>query len=269
MFVPVLVVAAVLGIGGAALVPNWRPWNWSVFQPKVPTAALTQAQAALVLAQKQAADREANLAAAKAREHADLVQQLGYADEMAWGASVALSKAPPSPEVALANGLVTRAHTSLRDAIGDLPAARQAEITAIVDGALSAKQAEVDAARAALAARDADLAKAAAERDQVQKQIPALQASLATANATVAATQATVTVKTAEVVTYAQKVAAKEEEEGSLTAQLGSLLRIAAFVAVLYILIHVVLPSLAQEFPALGWLTTLNKITKSVTSAHT
>ena len=269
VIIPALVWVAVLGIGGAALVPNWRPWNWSVFQPAVPAAALSKAQADLAKAQQDAAAREADLKAAEARERKSLLDQLGYAHEMASGAAIALGRAPQSPEVTLAAGLLGRVDVSLTAAIGDLPAGQQAEIRAIVDGALSAKQAEIDKAKADLAARDADLARVTTEREQVKQQIPVLQASLDTANAKVSASQAVVTAKTAEVVTYAEKVAAKEKEAGSLSAQLGSLLRIAALVAVLYLIVHVALPSLAQEFPALGWLTTLNRVTKSVTSAHT
>ena len=268
-FAPVVVLIVCAAIGGAALVPNWRPWNWAIFQPKVPVAALTQAQADLAKAQKEAAAREADLLAAQAKERAGLVDQVGYAHQMAAGASAALKKAPPSPEVILASGLLDRVNSSLSAAIGDLPPQRQAEILAIVDGALSAKQAEIDAAKASLASRDADLARVTTEREQVKAQIPALQLSLSTAQAQVASKQADVAVQTAKVVTFAEKLQATEKEAGSLSAQVGSLFRIAILVGLIYLLIHVVLPSLAQEFPALGWLTTLNKVTKSVTSAHT
>jgi hypothetical protein len=268
-FAPIVVILMCSVIGGAALVPNWRPWNWSVFQPKVPVAALTQAQAEFAKAQKEAAAREADLLAAQAKERAGLVDQVGYAHQMAHGASIALKSAPQSPEVTLASGLLERVDSSLTAAIGDLPAERQAEIRAIVEGALSAKQAEVDAAKAKLAARDADLARVTTEREQVKAQIPVLENSLATAQAKVVATQADVTVKTQEVVTFAQKVAEKEKEAGSLTAQIGSLIRIALFVGLVYLVIHFVLPSLAQEYPSANWLTNLNRITKSVTSAHT
>ena len=267
-FAPVILVVA-LGVAGAcALVPNWRPWNWSVFQKKVPVAALTAAQADLARSQKEAAAREADLRAAAEKERAGLIDQVGYAHEMASGASIALARAPVAPEVTLAAGLIGRVNASLTQAIGDLPPARQAEIAAIVDGALSAKQQEVDAAKAVLAARDAQLAMVTAEREQVQKQLPVLQAAVETANAKVAASQATVSAKTQEVVTFAQKVAAKEREAGSLSAQIHSLFRIVIFLGILYVIVHIVLPSLAQEFPGIGWLTTLNRVTKSATSAH-
>ncbi len=56
-------------------------------------------------------------------------------------------------------------------AIGTLPPDKQAEILHIVDGALSTVQAERDAARRALEAKDEELKVVSRERDEIKKEL--------------------------------------------------------------------------------------------------
>lgn len=60
----------------------------------------------------------------------------------------------------------------------------------------------------------------------------------------------------------------KEARANSLDAWAGNLVRSLIWVGVAYLVIHWVLPSLAQEFPGVRLLQVANKAVKSVTSAH-
>ena len=156
----------------------------------------------------------------------------------------------------------------LRNAIGDLPADRQAEIVAIVNGALSAKQAEVDAAKAALAVRDHDLEVETKAKQEALAQIPALEAQVKAKDAAVQATQAVVTAKTQEVVAYANKAAEQEKQNGSLSALLNKLMWVAGGVALLYLFVHVWLPIVSQSYPQNKLLQTLSAAAVNLTTAH-
>lgn len=248
--------------------PNLRPWNWPMFQPKPPTAALASAQADLEKARAEAAAAQAALAAAQQAELERKDAQLRYAQQMAAGATESLTRATPEPAVQLALSLLDRTNHGLAAAIGDLPSAQQAEILRVVAESLSGLSADLAKANATLAARDRELAIATTERADLRAQLPALQNKLAEKETIAATATATVAKKTQEVVAYAEQVAAKEREAGSLTAQVNSLGRILLIVALGYLFVHFVLPSLAQEFPGSRVLSYVNKAAKSIASAH-
>lgn len=264
--IPVIVLYVLGGLALTQLVPNWRlP---ALFARKPPMVELAKAEAALATARADATAAEAKLKAALLAEQAKTADQLRYSQQMTSGARLAVAKAPVSAEVTLAAGLLDRAVKGLSAAIGDLPADRQAEIAQIVNDALSAKQAEVDAARAQLAIRDRDLATATSAKTALEAQIPVFQAEAKTASDKAEAAQGVVATKTAEVVAYATKAAEKEQEAGSVGALLHKFVIVAAVLAVLYILIHFVLPNLAQEQGACGFVKWLNAKTKSIASSH-
>lgn len=264
--VPVIVLYILGALALTQLVPNWRIGN--LFAPKSPTADLAKAQGALEKANADADAATAKLEAAKLADAQAKISLLQGSQQYVTGAASALAKAPVSPEVSLASDLLDRASLGLQHALGDLPADRKAQILAIVEGALSAKQAEVDAANDALAARDKELELVTAEKKTLETQLPLLQQQAATFDAKAQAAQTLVTAKTAEVVAYADKAAAKEQEAGSLCALLGKVAwGVGLLVAGLF-LVNFMLPCLAQEFPGIGWLVALNKTTKSITSAH-
>ena len=261
--IPVAVLWVIGLLGASQLVPNWRISH--LFAKGPPTIELSKAEAALATAKADAAKAQTELLAAQAKERAQTVEQVRYSQQMIAGVPAALKRAPVSPEVSLASQLAERASKGLSAAIGDLPADKQAEITAIVEDALSAKQAEVDQAKAALAAKDAELTATTAAKAQVEAQIPVLTAKAATATEKADAAQTVVAAKTAEVVAYADKAAAELHENGTLRATIwywGIRLAIA------YAVIFWVVPSLAQEFPALKPLVWLNQTLKSITTAH-
>jgi len=256
-------------LGGLALtqaVPDWGVTHWFAKGP--PTIELSKAETALATAKSDAAKAQADLLAAQAKERAATVDQVRYSQQMVAGIPVALKRLPASPEVQLAAQLAERAQKGLSAAIGDLPADRQAEIMAIVDGALSAKQAEVDAAKAALAAKDAQLVKVTAAKVEVEAQIPVLTSKATVAAAKADAAQTLVTAKTAEVVAFADKAAAELQENGSLRATIEKYLFRAGIAVLLYLLIHGCLPALAQEFPQSNFISKLYRWTTSLTSAH-
>ena len=266
------VIQAVWLLAGAvvlifALVPSWHLPSFLVKKPE--TKQLTQAQVDLASANKRLADAQAKLDAAQAQQAQKTHDQTAYAQQMIAGVPVALAHAPQLPEVVLASQLAQRAQNGLAAAIGDLPADKQAEITAIVGQALSAKQAEVDAANKALASKDAELASETTAKKALEASISPLQASVVAANAQVGVKTALVDQKTAEVVAYANQAAAEKEKAGSLSIYASNLFRIILICGILYLIIHVVLPCVAAEFPGATWLTSIYRFWTSLTSAHT
>lgn len=203
--------------GGAVLsqtVPNWRVWH--LWGAKPPTAALIQAQTDLEKAKAEAKIANDSLNAARDAETARKASQLSYGSQMAYGASKALESAPVSPQTALAVSLLNRSNAALTSALGSLPQDKANEIMQIVSQSLSGAADQLSQANATLAIRDKELAVATAERSALQNQIPALQTALETKSKAVEAQSAVVAEKTASVVTYAEKLAAKEKENGGL-----------------------------------------------------
>lgn len=260
-----LLVAAVAAV--VALVPSWHlP---AFLQKKPPTHQLSQAEQDLAASKVALAQAQAKLDAAKASEAAKTRDQLLYSQQVVHGVPVALAKAPQSPEVVLASQLAQRAEVGLAAALGDLPADKQAEIEKIVGEALSAKQAEVDAANKALAAKDAELAATTASKKALEATIPPLQQAVAVQTAQVGVKDALVQQKTAEVASWADKKAESDAKAGSLGTYANNLFRILLIIGIIYLVIHVVLPCVAAEFPGANWLTSIYRFATSLTSAHT
>ena len=248
-------------LGAAALLlmpPNWRPTNWAVFQKKPPTQQLGIAQADLDKAKAEAEAAQRALQAMQEAEKARTAEQLRYAQQMAAGAAESLASVPPAanvPQVQLAAALIGRTNTGLEAALGKLPPALQVEISRIVAQSLSQVQAELDAARAALAVRDRELAVAVEAKQAIAAQIPKLQAEVKAKDETLAVHVAKVAEKTSAVVQFAEKAALKEREAGSLRSQLSSLGCIAVGLAVLYVGLTIILPGFIKYLDG-GWLKT-------------
>ena len=264
--IPVVVLYLLGALAASQCVPNFRLTH--LFAKGPPTIELSKAETALATAKADAAKAQADLLAAQAKERAATVEQVRYSQEMIGGIPAALKRAPASPEVQLAAQLAERAQKGLSAAIGDLPADRQAEIMAIVEGALSAKQAEVDAANAKLAAKDAELQQTTAAKQAVEAQIPVLTAKATTAAAKADAAQTLVTAKTAEVVQYADKAAAELQENGSLRATIEKYGTRALIALAAYFLLHYFIPILAQSYPGSKGLSWLANAIKNSTTAH-
>lgn len=266
------IIPAIYLVAGAValVVALWPSWHLPAFLQKKPqTAQLTQAQTDLAAAKIALAKAEADLAVAQAKEKEAKDAQLAYSQQMAAGVVSSLAKAPISPEVTLAKGFADRAVNGMTLALGKLPADQQAEITLLVQQALSSKQAEVDAANEALKAKDTRLAQETTARKAAEASIPPLKASVEAANAQVGAKTALVTEKTAEVSQWASAKAESDAKAGSLGTYAENLWRILLIVAIGYIVIHIVFPSLAAEFPAATWLSGIYRFFTSLTSAHT
>jgi hypothetical protein len=261
------IVLVVLGLLGATqLVPNWRVTN--LFSKGPATKELRAAQEAAAKANAEAVAAKANYEAALLKQQQKTAEQAQYSQQMVHGIPIALARAPQTPEVVFASGLARRASKGLSEAIGELPASQQSEIAFLVDQALSAKQAEVDAANAALALKDKELAVTTAEKKQIEAKLPELEKKVVATEAKVVATEGVVVAKTNEVAVYADKAAEKEKEAGSLGTLVHKLFWVIGVLALLYVFVHFVLPSLAQEFPAAQKLVTFNKAVKSIVSSH-
>lgn len=218
---------------------------------KPPTAALEQATA-------KAHEAEQALAAAQHQEQARKDALVQSAQQMVDGAQRANDRAPDSPEKHLTASLLSRADLSLALAIGELPRDKQVEIAGIVDGMLSKVEAERAEALRKLEAKDVEVQQIAKERDRIKAEIPRLEDAKAKAETTAQAKQA-------EVIRYADAAKAEQERASSFEAQVWHWLKIGAG---LYLLVHFVLPSVAQQYPQIGFLKHANDTIKSLTSAH-
>lgn len=217
------VVLVVVGLAAATqLVPNWRISNLWAKPP--PTKELVAAEAAAVQARAEATAARSELQRIQEAARVKQAEQTSYAQEMIAGVPIALKNEPQTTGVRLATNLAQRASSGLAAAIGDLSAAKQAEITHIVEQALSGKQAEIDAANRALATKDAELRVATMARTELEARVPALQQAKEAAEARVEVTAATAAAKAAEVAKIANELFAEKKEKGSLGAlvtQLG------------------------------------------------
>lgn len=210
---------ALIALGVGVFGGTWKPFE--VFRPKPPTAELTRLQGQLDAAQQAAEQAKKDREAAVAAERAKLEQEIRAAQVDNAGTVAALGRVPPphrTAEVKLAGAMAQRVTLKLAAAIGELPREQQAAMIALIDQALSDKQAEVDEANRKLAAADAAFALLARERDAVKAQIPVLEARAVKAAETVKQVEAKVAEKTEEVKVFAAKADAKAREHGSLGA---------------------------------------------------
>jgi len=234
-------------------------------QKKPATAQLDAAQLRLDEALKAKSEAEAKLAAIVAAEAAAKESQSRYSQQMVEGADLALATVVDrTPAINAAAGFVGRARVGLGAALGPLPKDKQVEIQAIFDGLI----AERDEARKALEDKDAELRIVTKERASLVAQKSELEKKVVTASAAVEVQEATVKAKVAEVENWAKAKAAADAEAGSLKGYLDWAIKGFALLAALYVAVHFVLPSLAQEFPAVRALNVANAAIKSVFSAH-
>lgn len=237
-----------VGIGTGIFGARWKPFAF--LYPKPPTEQLTAAQAAQAKAQADAAQARADAASAHAQERQKLESQVQWSQQMASGAENALSRVPDAsktPETTLAHDLILRANLGLAAAIGKLPADQQAEILQIVEEALSSLQAERDAAQAALAKKDAELAQVTKDRTAIQAKIPVLEQQVQATARAEAQAQATVTAKTNEVKDWAAKKAASDARAGSLSGALDSLWHYVLWIAGAWAFLAFVLPGIIKH----------------------
>ena len=157
----------------------------------------------------------------------------------------------------------------LAAAIGDLPADKQAEITTIVQEALSQSAAQVADAQAKLAAKDVELKTATAARGDAEAKATQLATTVQLTSAAQSAAEAALTAKTDEVKTWAAAKAASDANGDFLGNYVHRLLMLGVLIGVIYLFVHFILPSLAAQFPAVRSLTTIYNFVTSIFSAHT
>lgn len=263
----VTLIIVILGLLGATqLVPNFRPSNW--FKKGPPTAELVAAQKKLDDADSRAKAAQLQLDKIVAENSAKKDTQIGYSQQMVAGAIESNSHAPESTEKAITDAFLQRADIGLSSAIKPLDPALKAEVISIVAQLRSGDQEKIKAANAMLVEKDKQLQQAATDRVKLEadaRTVTAEKVSIAKERdglkEVVAATQT-------QVVAYADTAHEKEKEAGSLGALVHKLVWVVGVIVAIVIFANWILPSLAQEFPGIGWLVALNKTTKSVTSAH-
>lgn len=212
-----------LGFGGGVAAGRWHPLAW--LAPKAPVVALAAAQADRDALKKQLADSEARAKADAVALAAKTDAQLAGVQQMAAGAHLAHARVPLAHQVAeerLADSFVTRVQIRLVSIRGAMSAEDEAEIEQIVAGALSAKQAEVDAANAKLAVKDADFTRVTQEKAAVLADKAKVDATVAVQEATLKAKDAAVDTLTGQISDWAVKKEAADAKAGSLFGALTS-----------------------------------------------
>lgn len=263
--VPLVVV---VWVAGAALC-GWAGIHFNLFAPKQPDiVGLTADQQKLADAQAAAATAQAQLDAAKAAAASQQLSQVRNAQQMVAGASAAVTRAPVGPETALAGSLLTRANAGLSAAIGDLPADQQAQILTIVNEALSKSADQVAAAQGALAAKDVELKTATAARADAETKATALAATVQVTQAAQGAAETALTAKTNEVKTWAQAKADSDAKGSLLGNEVDSLVKWLLLIGAIYLFVHFILPSVAQQFPQVRLLVGIYNFITSIFSAH-
>lgn len=273
-----VVVAAAAIVGGGFTLPAFLQKKPPVVKLEQTQADLAAAKAAQLAAEAARDKAQADLAKVRDEDQRKKGEQLGFAYQMAVGAGEAIGRIPvdhKTPASQLAGELIARSTVGLAAALGELPADKRIEIVRIVDQALSAKQAEIDAARAALARKDAELSFTIQERERLASEVPRLAAEVTHRElevkrkaAEVAEKDIAVTRLAEEVKRYATEAAAERARAGGLDAYAGTIMRGLMLLAGLYVLANWILPSLAAEFPACRALSVINKTVKSITSSH-
>lgn len=269
-YATVVIYAIIAVVAAVALMPSWHLPAFLVKKPA--TQQLSADQKQLAITESKLSEAQAELAKAKASSEQKKQDQLVYSQKMGSAAAEALSRVPAvhrTPEVILAEGFVTRANNGLDAAIGRLPVDQQAEMKNLVAQALSAKQAEIDAANKTIADMDHQLATETAARKDLASKIPVLESAVTTKQAEVDVKKAEVDKDTAQVAEYADKKDAAELKAGSLEAYAGNLMHYIVIGVILYLLIHFILPCLTAEFPGFSFLGTVYRGLTSVVSAHT
>jgi predicted nucleic acid-binding Zn-ribbon protein len=244
-----LIVGACAGLVVGVMGSGWKPFQW--LKPKPPTEQLSKLQAELDAAKAQAEAARVAKEAGEAAERAKQTEQIRYSQMMNIGAEDALTRvADKTAEVQLASDLVRRANFGLALAIGRLPVQQQAEIVRIVEGALSSVQAERDAAKAALAAKDVDLRAITAERDAIQRELPKLAAKAKELEAKVQAKDSEVVAKVEQLKGWAKIKDAAERQAGGLSAQIDHLWRMIVWIVAIWAFLAYVLPGLIKHLNA-------------------
>ena len=218
-----LVLILALGFGGGVAAGHWHPLAF--LAPKAPTGELDKARAERDALKKQLDDSNAKSKADAIAIAAKTDTQLAGVQQMAAGAHLAHARVPLAHQVAeerLADSFVTRVQIRLVSIRGAMSAEDEAEIEQIVAGALSAKQAEVDAANAKLAVKDEDFQRVTQEKAAVLADKAKVDATVAVQEATLKAKDTKVDDLTGQVSDWAVKKEAADAKAGSLFGALTS-----------------------------------------------
>ena len=240
-------------------------------QKKPPTAQLTQAEKDLASAKAAQASAEAKLAKIEADRQAVKDKQLDYTQEMVGLGLTALNHAGDALEVKIAREAVLRADAGFEAARGKLSPEARAEIQTLFDGAIAAKNHEIEVLRASLVAKDDENARLAGEKAALDGQIPTLRADVEVAKAQTATVEAKTTTLVKQVEDYANKMADERAKAGGWEAYfwLAVKLGLAVVLAMggFYLFAHIWLPSMGQSYPGSLW-ERLAILFKNTTTTH-
>lgn len=220
-----------LGVGTQVFLPSWRlP---ALFSKGSGAAELAKAQA-----EARAKGDAADLAVAHYNSmisdfEAKKRDLLGNSQFNLAGVPKALAGEPQTPGVMLATRLAINAATGLKDAIGDLPAAKQEAIAGIVSDILSASAERVKRAEDALAVSNHERDEANKAKDLLAVQLPAVKAQAEAAVSAKGEADKLVETKTAVVANYAKQAEKDKEEAGGLKAFGENILKLLALTALI------------------------------------
>lgn len=212
-----LTLAIIIAAGATLCVPSLKN---RFFTKKPPVNQLEQTQKELADAKSRSEALAKQLDEIQDKERKAQMQQVEYAQQMVAGAKASNDRAAPSPATQLTGELINRADFSLGLALGKLPAEKQDEIIKIVNQRLSGFQAQIDAANATLASKDAELQAVTRERNDFKAIIPELKVQVANADTKAAKLEAKATALSYKVNEWANKKLAEEAKSSSIQSQL-------------------------------------------------
>lgn len=260
-----VLVVALAGVAG--VLAGWKPLD--AFRKKPPVEQLTKLQNELLVAQAVAEQAARDREAAVVAERAKLESQVRAAQEDNVGTETALARVPAehrTAEVNLAAGMAQRVSLKLTAAIGALPAAQQSAMISLIEQALSDKQAEIDAALAQLAQRDAAFQTLVQERDAAKVQVATATQNAAKAKETALDAESKVFAKTNEVKAIAAALDAEKRKAGSLGESLDRILTLALWIAGGWAFLAFVLPGIVKHLDAGPLKTGLRKLSGYTTA---
>lgn len=238
------------------------------FKKDPPVAEAQKADQVAVETAQKLAETQKQLDEANAKLASKTKQQVQYAQVMVEGADHVASKAVQTPDIVAISSFTGRAKMALALANSPLTPEQQAEIWKIAEDLASGERARADRAEAELAKKDASLQVVTAQKEELAKQVPVLKQERDAAQIESKVALDTAVKLNGKVQEYAAKQVEKDKKLSSAEYWEAWLGRILIVLGLGYLIIHFLLPNLAQSYPGVGWLNKVNNLAKNVTTSH-
>lgn len=257
----IIAIVALLFTGSMPKLPS--------FKKDPPVAAASEADKKAVETAQKLTDTQQKLDAANAKIADQTKQQIGYAQVMVEGADhVANQAKDKTPEIAAIASFTGRAKLALALANSPLTPQQQADVWKIAEDLASGERARADAAEAQLHQKDTQLQVVTAQKNDLAQQVPGLTKERNDARTDAKTSLDSAVQLNGQVQQYAAKQVEKDKKLSSAEYWESWLGRILVIGGIAYLLVHVLLPNLAQSYPGVSWLTKTADFAKNISTSH-